>query len=63
MKCKVCGCTGDCNFVAEELCSKCAVIITRQYIQELIDLLKSSGINSKQKVIDELQELYETVHV
>lgn len=65
MKCDVCGCTderacaGGCYWIADSLCSNCGVIIAKPYIKELINMLQTSGINSKQKVIDELQCLLE----
>ncbi|MBI9010000.1 MAG: hypothetical protein JEZ05_08205 [Tenericutes bacterium] len=67
MECVVCHCTdlnacqGGCYWIAEDLCSNCGVILSKTYVQELIDLLKTSGINSKEKVIIELQRLFEEV--
>jgi hypothetical protein len=64
MKCAVCGCTDDhaclggCYWIADNLCSNCGIIISKTYTEELIELLKTPGINSKQKAMDELEHLF-----
>jgi len=64
MECIVCGCTdnhaciGGCYWIAEDLCSNCGIVVSKTYIDELIRLLKTPGINSKQKVVEELEHLF-----
>ena len=66
-KCRECGCTdvnacqGGCYWVAENLCSKCGVVVTRTYIQEVITTLKTPGINSKQLIVNELTKVLENI--